>query len=56
MSDKIATEQYIINVSGGETSTPTKCATKSKVELYGLKVNGTYQILTHHNGNIDMKM
>lgn len=27
----------------GGTSTPTKCATKSKVEFYGLEVSGTYK-------------
>lgn len=43
MTNKIATEQYLINLAGGGTGTPTKCATKSKVEFYGLRVSGTYK-------------
>lgn len=43
MSNRIATEQYAASLGGKVTPTPTKCATKSKVESYGLKVNGTYQ-------------
>lgn len=42
MTNKIATEQYLINLAGGGTSTPTKCATKDRVEFFGLKANGSY--------------
>lgn len=42
MTNKIATEQYLINLAGGETSTPTKCATRDSVEFFGLEANGSY--------------
>ena len=42
MTNKIATEQYLINLAGGSTSTPTKCATKDRVEFFGLEANGSY--------------
>ena len=42
MTNKIATEQYLINLAGGETSTPTKCATRDRVEFFGLEANGSY--------------
>lgn len=42
MTNKIATEQYLISLAGGGTSTPTKCATKDRVEFFGLKANGSY--------------
>lgn len=42
MTNKIATEQYLINLAGGGTSTPTKCATKDRVEFFGLEANGSY--------------
>lgn len=42
MTNKIATEQYLINLAGGGTSTPTKCATRDRVEFFGLKTNGNY--------------
>lgn len=41
MTNKIATEQYLINLAGGGTSTPTKCATKDRVEFFGLEANGS---------------
>lgn len=44
MSNKIATEEYVTSLtSGGAATDPTRCATKTKVEYYGLGVNGTYQ-------------
>lgn len=44
MSNKIATEEYVTSLtSGWATTDPTRCATKTKVEYYGLGVNGTYQ-------------
>lgn len=33
MTNKIATEQYLINLAGGGTNTPTKCATRDRVEF-----------------------
>lgn len=42
MTNKIATEQYLINIAGGGTSTPTKCATRDRVEFFGLKTNDNY--------------
>lgn len=42
MTNKIATEQYIINLAGGGTSTPTKCVTKDRVEFFGLSTDGSY--------------
>lgn len=42
MTNKIATERYLINLAGGGTSTPTKCATKDSVEFFGLEANGSY--------------
>ena len=42
MTNKIATEQYLINLAGGGTSTPTKCATRDRVEFFGLKTNDNY--------------
>lgn len=42
MTNKIATEQYLINLAGGGTSTPTKCATRDRVEFFGLEANGSY--------------
>lgn len=42
MTNKIATEQYLINLAGGSTNTPTKCATRDRVEFFGLKTNGNY--------------
>lgn len=42
MTNKIATEQYLINLAGGGTSTPTKCATRDRVEFFGLEINGNY--------------
>lgn len=42
MTNKIATEQYLINLAGGGTGTPTKCATRDRVEFFGLKTNGNY--------------
>lgn len=42
MTNKIVTEQYLINLAGGGTSTPTKCATKDRVEFFGLEANGSY--------------
>lgn len=42
MTNKIATEQYLIKLAGGGTSTPTKCATKDRVEFFGLEANGSY--------------
>ncbi len=39
---KIATEQYLINLAGGGTNTPTKCATRDRVEFFGLETNGNY--------------
>lgn len=42
MTNKIATEQYLINLAGGGTNTPTKCATRDRVEFFGLKTNDNY--------------
>lgn len=42
MTNKIATEQYLINIVGGDTNTPTKCATRDRVEFFGLETNGNY--------------
>ena len=42
MTNKIATEQYLINLAGGGTSTPTKCATRDRVEFFGLGINNNY--------------
>ena len=42
MTNKIATEQYLINLAGGGTSTPTKCATRDRVEFFGFEANGSY--------------
>lgn len=42
MTNKIATEQYLINLAGGSTNTPTKCATRDRVEFFGLKTNDNY--------------
>lgn len=42
MTNKIATEQYLINLAGGGTSTPTKCATRDRVEFFGLETNDNY--------------
>lgn len=42
MTNRIATEQYLINLAGGGTSTPTKCATRDRVEFFGLKTNDNY--------------
>lgn len=42
MTNKIATEQYLINLAGGGTNTPTKCATRDRVEFFGLKINDNY--------------
>ena len=42
MTNKIATERYLISLAGGGTNTPTKCATRDTVELFGLKTNGNY--------------
>lgn len=42
MTNKIATEQYLINLAGGDTSTPTKCATRDRVEFFGLETNDNY--------------
>lgn len=42
MTNKIATEQYLINLAGGGTNTPTKCATRDRVEFFGLETNGNY--------------
>lgn len=42
MTNKIATEQYLINLAGGGTNTPTKCATRDRVEFFGLEANGSY--------------
>lgn len=42
MTNKIATEQYLVNVVGGSTNTPTKCATRDRVEFFGLKTNDNY--------------
>lgn len=42
MTNKIATEQYLINLAGGSTNTPTKCATRDRVEFFGLETNGNY--------------
>lgn len=39
MTNKIATEQYLINLAGGGTNTPTKCATRDRVEFFGLETN-----------------
>lgn len=39
---KIATEQYLIDIAGGDTNTPTKCATRDRVEFFGLEINGNY--------------
>ena len=37
MSNKIATEEYVTSLtSGWATTDPTRCATKTKVEYYGL--------------------
>lgn len=42
MTNKIATEQYLINLAGGGTNTPTKCATRDRVEFFGLETNDNY--------------
>lgn len=42
MTNKIATEQYLINLAGGSTNTPTKCATRDRVEFFGLETNDNY--------------
>lgn len=42
MTNKIATEQYLINLAGGDTNTPTKCATRDRVEFFGLETNDNY--------------
>lgn len=42
MTNKIATEQYLITLAGGGTNTPTKCATRDRVEFFGLKTNDNY--------------
>lgn len=42
MTNKIATEQYLINLAGGDTNTPTKCATRDRVEFFGLETNNNY--------------
>ena len=39
MTNKIATEQYLVNLAGGGTNTPTKCATRDRVEFFGLETN-----------------
>lgn len=41
-TNKIATEQYLINLAGGGTNTPTKCATRDRVEFFGLETNDNY--------------
>lgn len=35
-------EQYLINLAGGGTNTPTKCATRDRVEFFGLETNDNY--------------
>ena len=42
MTNKIATEQYLIDLVGGSTNTPTKCATRDRVEFFGLGINNNY--------------
>lgn len=42
MTNKIATEQYLINLAGGSTNTPTKYATRDRVEFFGLETNDNY--------------
>lgn len=42
MTNKIATEQYLVNLAGGGTNTPTKCATRDRVEFFGLETNDNY--------------
>lgn len=46
MTNKIATEQYLINLAGGGTNTPTKCATRDRVEFFGLETNDNYAIIS----------
>lgn len=41
-TNKIATEQYLVNLAGGGTNTPTKCATRDRVEFFGLETNDNY--------------
>ena len=46
MTNKIATEQYLINLAGGGTNTPTKCATRDRVEFFGLETSTLiYQLI-----------
>lgn len=47
MTNKIATEQYLINLAGGGTNTPTKCATRDRVEFFGLETNNLPTDLTN---------
>lgn len=42
MTNKIAKEQYLIDLAGGSTNTPTKCATRDRVEFFGLETNDNY--------------
>lgn len=42
MTNEIATEQYLIDLAGGSTNTPTMCATRDRVEFFGLKTNNNY--------------
>lgn len=42
MTNKIATEQYLIDLAGGGINAPTKCATRDRVEFFGLKTNDNY--------------
>lgn len=42
MTNRIATEQYLINLAGGDTNTPTKCATRDRVKFFGLETNNNY--------------
>lgn len=42
MTNRIATEQYLINLAGGSTNTPTKCATRARVEFFGLETINNY--------------